>query len=75
MLFNLQTDPGERTDLAASQPAKVQELMAKLQLYIDSAVAPLNEFSCSTKKGPGGRGVDAEAVKARDAATSWVVWQ
>jgi hypothetical protein len=74
MLFNLQTDPGERTDLAASQPAKVQELMAKLQLYIDSAVAPLNEFSCSTKKGPGCRGVDADAVKARDAANSWVVW-
>lgn len=74
MLFDLKADPGERTDLAASQPAKVQELKAKLQEYIDSAVAPLNEFSCAKKKGPGCRGTDPDAVKARNAANSWVVW-
>ena len=75
MLFNLKTDPGEHTDLAAAQPATVKTLMARLQTYIDSTVEPLNMYSCKAKKGPGCRGTDPGAVAAAAAANAWVPWK
>ena len=75
MLFNLKADVGERHDLAAAQPGVVEQLKAKLQVYIDSAVPPLNEFSCKVKKGPGCRGVDPLASAAAAEADAWVPWK
>ena len=43
MLFNLRHDPSERVDVAASSPAVVAAMMAKLQPYIDAA----GEFFCT----------------------------
>lgn len=39
-LFNLAADPNETTNLAASEPAKVAELKAKLEAYAAEAAAP-----------------------------------
>jgi arylsulfatase len=33
-LFNLRTDPGETTDLSASQPAKLKELLGEWRAYV-----------------------------------------
>ena len=75
-LYNLTADPGEKRDLAASAPDLVAALQAKLQVYIDSAVPPLNEFSCKAKPGVEGcRGSDPAAIAARNAANAWVVWK
>jgi len=41
-LFNIANDPNERTDLSASNPAKVQELLARLDYYKAAAKAPFN---------------------------------
>jgi hypothetical protein len=59
-----QADPGEREDLAAAKPDRVAALMPRLQKYIDSAVAPLNMYSCTKRQGPGCRGTDPDAVRA-----------
>ena len=75
-LYNLTSDPGERHDLAASAPDAVAALRARLQVYIDSAVPPLNEFTCKAKPGVEGcRGSDPGAIAARDKANAWVVWK
>jgi len=39
-LFNIADDPFEKTDLASKQPAKVKELLARLEVYAKSAVPP-----------------------------------
>lgn len=39
-LFNLATDPNEKNNLAAGEPAKVAELKARLDEYAAQAVAP-----------------------------------
>jgi arylsulfatase A-like enzyme len=39
-LFNLKDDPGEKTNLAASNPEKVKELKATLATFARQAVAP-----------------------------------
>ena len=64
----------EKHDLADTAPNRVASLKARLETYIAKAATPLNMYSCSKKKGPGCRGVDPDAVKARNAADSWVVW-
>ncbi len=38
-LYNLATDPGERNNLAASQPARVKELAARLDTYLRDTAA------------------------------------
>jgi arylsulfatase A-like enzyme len=38
-LYNLATDPGERNDLAAAQPARVQELARRLDTYLKDTAA------------------------------------
>ena len=47
----------------------------RTQVYIDSAVTPLNMYACSKKKGPGCRGVDPLAKAAAAAANAWVPWK
>ena len=74
MLFDLKTDPGERNDTAKARPEAVKALMVRLQKYIDSAVTPLNMYACTKKMGAGCRGTDPDAITARNAANSWVVW-
>ena len=58
-----------------AQPATVKTLMARLQVYIDSTVEPLNMYSCKAKKGPGCRGTDPLAAAAAKAADAWVPWK
>lgn len=52
ILFDLQIDPTERTNLAPSNPENVAQLMQLLQPYIDSAVTPLNELPAERKEDP-----------------------
>jgi arylsulfatase A-like enzyme len=56
-LFDLAADPGEKTDLAAAQPAKVAELTKLYDAWIDQMAEPLH--------GPGKRfsGADGKAGK------------
>ena len=42
MLYNLATDPGEKTDLSASDPERVQTMRARLDAMLQNAAAPGN---------------------------------
>lgn len=52
ILFDLAADPREVTNLASEQPETVKELRALLDVYISSAVPPLNMFADQRKTVP-----------------------
>lgn len=56
-LFNLATDPAEKTDLASQQPAKVAELTKLYDTWIDQMAEPMH--------GPGKRFTAAAAPAAK----------
>lgn len=74
MLFDLVADPGEHNDLAAANPAKVTELQRMLAPFIAGAAWPLNAYSCHSHNASGCRGTAPMAIRARNAANAWVVW-
>ena len=39
-LFNIARDPNEQTDLSRKEPERVHELLARLQSYVNQALAP-----------------------------------
>ena len=41
-LFNLKTDPGEKTNLAVDQPKRLQELRKRYTEFLSEAVPPKN---------------------------------
>jgi arylsulfatase A-like enzyme len=51
-LFNLATDPYEKTNLAQSNPAKVEELRARLDTFAREAVPPKAEGQPANYKAP-----------------------
>jgi len=53
-LFNLASDVGEKSDLSASEPARVKELKERYQTLAAQAVAP--------KSGPKPKGFESPAV-------------
>ncbi len=44
-LFNLASDPGERSDLASQMPEKVKELDARLMAYLKTVNAQLPKLN------------------------------
>jgi len=71
-LWNLLNDPEERHDLGNSMDpshvTKREELMTHLQVYINSAVTPLNET-------PEERTVDPASSPANNKPHVWMPWQ
>jgi arylsulfatase A-like enzyme len=64
-LYNLANDPGERNDLAPSQPARVKELAARLDVYLKktAAVIPKPNPAYDAKASP------ASGIKPKRANT------
>ena len=69
LLFNLREDPRETTNLAAdpNHAGTLAELRAALQIFIDSAVTPLNEL-------PAQREVDPAANPSTSGREYWAPW-
>jgi hypothetical protein len=42
MLYNLATDPGEKTDLSSREPERVQTMRARLDAMLQNAAMPGN---------------------------------
>jgi hypothetical protein len=67
ILFNLATDPRETTNVVAQYPEVHATLLARLQVYIDSAVAPLNEL-------PAERRAEKAATDRAERVGCWGPW-
>ena len=69
LLFHLGTDPTERVNLAAlpEHSAALAELMAQLQVYVDSALTPLNINASERRAAP-------ESNPAEQNRTWWAPW-
>eukprot|EP00037_Helgoeca_nana_P005388 m.51122 g.51122 ORF g.51122 m.51122 type:complete len:305 (-) comp16400_c0_seq1:272-1186(-) len=67
ILFNLASDPLEKSNIAAMNPAVVARLRQLLDVYIASAVEPLNLTPLERK-------TDPAAKAAAEAANCWVPW-
>jgi arylsulfatase A-like enzyme len=51
-LFNLANDPGEKTNLAAAEPARLHEMSARLAVYAQQQTAPKNAPKAKDFKSP-----------------------
>eukprot|EP00937_MAST-01D_sp_MAST-1D-sp2_P004572 g4572.t1 len=51
-LYNLAEDPTEQHDLAAANPAKVAELMARIEFYNSTAIAPCDRLTPDPHSNP-----------------------